>query len=89
MVFNQHKPEDCVGMKRGWLQRCHFLLGILHENSFLFLCFQRSLSDLSRGGGLLVDGLDDTDGHGLPHVTHSKTPCEEETDQKKKKRVKE
>lgn len=59
------------------------MLDVLHENSFLLLGLLRRLGDLSTGGELLLDGLDDTDGNGLPHVTHSKAPWEGEKDKKR------
>lgn len=47
-------------------------LDVLHDHSFLLLGLLCSLGGLS-GNVLGVHGFDDTDGHGLPHVTHSKT----------------
>ena len=70
-----------AGKKRGWggplLLRHDFLLDVLHENSFLLIGLLCGLGDLSTGGGLLIDGLDDADGHGLPHVTHGEATWEE------------
>ena len=50
------------------------LLGVLHDYSFLLLGFLCSLGRLSRNI-LVVNRLDDTDSHCLPHVTHSETTC--------------
>ena len=73
-------PDDGVGMKEGWLLRHHFLLDVLHENSFLLLGLLCRLGNLSSAGIFLFDVLNDTDGHSLLHVTHSKTPWEGEID---------
>lgn len=65
-----------AGKKKGWsgplLLRHDSMLDVLHENSFFLLGLLCRLGDLSTGGDLLLDGLDDADGHGLPHVADSK-----------------
>lgn len=48
------------------------MFDVLHDHSFLLLGLLCSLGRLS-GNFLGVDGLDDSDSHGLPHVTHGKT----------------
>uniref|UniRef100_A0A087XDQ0 Uncharacterized protein n=1 Tax=Poecilia formosa TaxID=48698 RepID=A0A087XDQ0_POEFO len=45
------------------------LLDVLHDHSFLLLGLLCSLGRLSRDF-LGVNGLDDSDSHSLPHVTH-------------------
>lgn len=65
------------------LLRHDFLLDVLHENSFLLFSLLRRLSDLSTGGDLLLNRLDDTNSHSLPHVTHGKATWEEEMDKKR------
>ncbi|TNN51957.1 hypothetical protein EYF80_037864 [Liparis tanakae] len=53
------------------------LMDVLQENSFLLFDLLCGLGDLAAGGGLLVHGLDDADGHGLPHVAHGEATWEE------------
>lgn len=48
------------------------LLDVLHDHSFLLLGLLCSLGCLS-GNFLAFNGLDHTDGHRLPHVTHGET----------------
>ncbi len=73
MGYNQHKPKDNAGIKTGMLLRCDILfpLDILHENSFL-PCLLCRLGHLCLSL-LLLNRLDDTNSHSLPHVTHGKT----------------
>lgn len=58
----------------------HVLFGILHDHSFLLLGFLCSLGRLA-GNFLGINSLDDTNSHGLPHVTHSKTSYKEKVEQ--------
>lgn len=51
------------------------LLDVLHVHSFLLLGLLCSLGCLSRDF-LVLYGLDDTDGHRLPHVTDGETTWE-------------
>uniref|UniRef100_G3NC36 Uncharacterized protein n=1 Tax=Gasterosteus aculeatus TaxID=69293 RepID=G3NC36_GASAC len=57
----------------GPLMPAHILLlDVLHDHSFLLLGLLCSLGCLS-GNFLAFNGLDHTDGHRLPHVTHGFT----------------
>ena len=94
MGFNQHKPvleqralpkrrRSWVARKeKGWgsplLLRRDIVLDVLYANSFLLIGLLCRLGDLSTGAVLLLHRLDDTDGHGLPHVSHSKATWEKE-----------
>lgn len=66
-----------MGVRSGPLLPAHILLlDVLHVHSFLLLGLLCSLGGLS-GHFLGVDGLDDTDSHCLPHVTHGETTWRE------------
>ncbi len=50
------------------------LCGVPRPSLLLTLGLLGSLGDFATSCVLLGDGLDDTDGHGLPHVAHGETP---------------
>lgn len=82
-----------AGEEKRWggpllLLRHHCVLDVLRENSLLFVSLLCGLGDLSTRGGFLLDRLDDTNGHGLPHVTHSKASWEDEIAKRKDKQEK-
>lgn len=89
MGFNQHKPvlklraqpqrrwskkKGDVRGKGGLQLPAHRsrLVEVLHDHSFLLLGLFCSLGHFA-GHILALHLLDDTDSHGLPHVTDSKT----------------
>lgn len=74
------EKKRCGGPTSPPLQKQHFVLDGLHGNSLLLLSLLCRLGDFSTRGSLLFNRLDDTHGHSLPHVTHSKAACEGETD---------